>query len=87
MKINEYRKTLDLKIPHNPTLASKELDIQFYKLIIELFLKLAEWDIDVQDKIVIINGLNKYNRDPAQSKIMELVVKSVIKYSDKILLL
>ena len=87
MKINEYRKTLDLKIQHNPTLASKELDIQFYKLIIELFLKLAEWDIDVQDKIVIINGLNKYNRDPAQSKIMELVAKSVIKYSDKILLL
>ena len=41
----------------------------------------------VQDKIVIIDGLDECNGDSMQSKIMELVVKLVIKYSDKISLL
>ena len=34
--------------------------------------------------MMIINGLNKYNRDPTQSKIMELVAKSVMEHNDKI---
>ena len=41
----------------------------------------------VQDKTVIIDGLDECNRDPAQSKIMELVAKSVIEHGDKIPLL
>ena len=41
----------------------------------------------VQDKIVIIDGLDECNGDSIQSKIMELVTKLVIKYSDKISLL
>jgi len=41
----------------------------------------------VQDKTVIIDGLDEYNGDPAQSKIMELVAKSVIEHGDKIPLL
>jgi len=41
----------------------------------------------VQDKTVIIDGLDECNRDPAQSKIMELVVKSVIEHGNKIPLL
>jgi len=41
----------------------------------------------VQDKTVIIDGLDECNGDPAQSKIMELVAKLVIEHSDKIPLL
>ena len=41
----------------------------------------------VQDKTVIIDGLDECNRDPAQSKIMELVAKSVMEHGDKIPLL
>ena len=41
----------------------------------------------VQDKTVIIDGPDECNGDPAQSKIMELVAKSVIKYDDRIPLL
>ena len=41
----------------------------------------------MEDKIVIINGLDKCNGDSAQSKIMELVAKLVIKHGNKIPLL
>ena len=41
----------------------------------------------MEDKIVIINCLDEYNRDPVQSKIMDLVAKSVIEHSNEIPLL
>jgi len=41
----------------------------------------------MEDKMVIIDGLNECNGDPAQSKIMELVAKSVIEHGDEIPLL
>ena len=87
MEIDEYRKALDLKIQHNPTLSSKGIDVQFRELIIAPFMELAERNIGVQDKTVIIDGLDECNGDPAQSKIMELVAKSVIEHGDKIPLL
>jgi len=87
IEIDEYRKALDLKIQHNPTLPSKGLDVQFCELIIKPFLELAKRNVDVQDKTVIIDGLDECNGDPAQSKIMELVAKSVIEHGDKIPLL
>jgi len=43
--------------------------------------------VGVQDKTVIINGLNECNGDIAQLKIMKLVAKSVIDHGNKILLL
>jgi len=87
MEINEYRKALDLKIQHNPTLPSKELDAQFHELIIELFLELMGQNVSMQDKTMIINSLNECNGNIAQLKIMKLVAKSVIDHSDKIPLL
>jgi len=47
----------------------------------------VERNIGVQDKTVIIDGLDECNEDPVQSKIMELVAKLVIEHSDKIPLL
>ena len=41
----------------------------------------------VQDKTVIIDGLDEYNEDTAQSKIIELVAKLVMEHSDNIPLL
>ena len=41
----------------------------------------------MQDKTVIINSLDEYNGDSEQSKIIELVAKQMIEYSDKISLL
>jgi len=41
----------------------------------------------VQDKMVIIYGLDECNRNPAQHKIMELVAKSVMEHDNKIPLL
>ena len=87
MEIDEYRKVLDLKIQYNPTLPSKGLDVQFCELIIKLFLELVRQNMGVQDKTVIIDGPDKYNEDTAQSKIMELVAKSVMEHSDNIPLL
>ena len=43
--------------------------------------------MDMEDKIVIINCLDEYNGDPVQSKIIDLVAKSVIEHSDEIPLL
>jgi len=41
----------------------------------------------VEDKTVIIDGLDECNRDSAQRKIIELVAKSVMEHGDKIPLL
>ena len=87
MEIDEYRKALDLKIQHNPTLPSKGLDVQFRELIIKPFLELAKRNVDVQEKTVIIDGLDECNGDSEQSKIMGLVAKSVMEHGDKIPLL
>ena len=43
--------------------------------------------MDVEDKIVIIDGLDECNGNSAQRKIIELVAKSVIEHDDKIPLL
>jgi len=86
-KVDEYRRVLGLRIQHNQDLHTKGLDVQFHELIIAPFLELAERNMGVQDKTVIIDGLDECNRDPAQSKIMELVAKSVIEHGDKIPLL
>ena len=86
-KVDEYRRVLGSRIQHNQDLYTKGLDVQFRELIIAPFLELAERNMGVQDKTVIIDGLDECNGDPAQSKIMELVAKSVIEHSDKIPLL
>jgi len=86
-KVDEYRRVLGLRIQHDQDLHTKGLDVQFHELIIEPFLELREQNIDVENKTVIIDGLDECNGDPAQSKIMELVAKSVIEHSDKIPLL
>jgi len=71
-KINEYRKALDPRIQRNPALLTKGLDAQFRELIIKPFLELAGQNIGVQDKTMIIDGLDECNGDSAQSKIMSL---------------
>ena len=86
-KVDEYRRVLGSRIQHNQDLHTKGLHIQFHELVIAPFMELAEQNIGLQDKTVIIDGLDECNGDPAQSKIMELVAKSVIKYGDKIPLL
>ena len=86
-KIDEYRKALDPRIQRNPALLTKGIDAQFRELIIEPFLELAGRNVDMEDKMVIIDGLDECNGDPAQSKIMELVAKSVIEHGDEIPLL
>ena len=50
-------------------------------------MELVEQNIGIQDKTVIIDGLDECNGDPAQSKIMELVAKSVKEHGNKIPLL
>jgi len=86
-KVDEYRRILGLRIQHDQDLHTKGLDVQFYELIIEQFLELREQNLDVENKTVIIDGLDECNEDSAQSKIMELVAKSVIEHGDKIPLL
>jgi len=87
MKIDEYRETLDPRIQHNPALLTKGLDAQFRELIIEPFLELAGQNVDMEDKMVITDGLDECNGDPAQSKIIQLVAELVMEHGDKIPLL
>ena len=86
-KIDKYRKTLDPRIQRNPALLTKGPDAQFRELIIEPFLELAGKNVNMEDKTVTIDGLDECNGDPAQSKIIQLVAKSVIEHGDKIPLL
>jgi len=83
-KINKYRKILNPRIQYNTALLTKGINIQFCKLIIEPFLELAEQNIDVEDKMVIIDGLDECNKDSVQHKIIELVAKLVIEQGNKI---
>ena len=85
--MDDYRQVLGSRIQRNQDLHTKGLDVQFRELIIEPFLELARQNMSVQDKMVIIDGLDECNGDRAQSKIMELVAKSVIEHGDKIPLL
>jgi len=86
-KIDEYGKALDPRIQRNPALLTKGIDAQFRELIIEPFLELAGQNVDVEDKMVIIDGLDECNGDSEQSKIMELVAKSVMEHGNMIPLL
>ena len=85
--MDKYRQVLGLRTQHNQDFHTKGLDMQFCELIIELFLELGRQNMGVQDKTVIINSLDECNGDSEQSKIMELMAKSVKEYSDKIPLL
>ena len=87
MEIDEYKKALDPRIQCNLTLLTKRLGAQFHELIIKPFLELAGQNMDVQNKTVIIDGLDECNRDLAQQKIIELVAKPVIEHGNKIPLL
>ena len=78
MKIPEYGSIIDLKIQRSPDLPSKRLEAQFCKLIIEPFLELTSRNVCVQNKTVIIDGLDEYNEDLAQGKIMELVTSDQV---------
>ena len=75
--MDKYRQVLGLRTQHNQDFHTKGLDMQFCELIIELFLELGRQNMGVQDKTVIINSLDECNGDSEQSKIMELVAKSV----------
>ena len=86
-KVNAYRRVLGSRIQHNQDLHTKGLDIQFCELIIKPFLELVRQNMVVQDKTVVIDGLDECNGDSAQIKIIELVAKSVIEHGDKIPLL
>ena len=86
-KVDDYRQVLGSRIQHNQDLHTKGLDVQFHELIIKPFLELTRQNVGVQDKRVIIDGLDECNGDPVQSMIMELVAKSVIEHGDKIPLL
>ena len=76
-----------MRIQHDQDLHPKRLDVQFHKLIIKLFLELREQKIDMEDKTVIIDGLNECNGDSVQRKIIELVAKLVMEHGNKIPLL
>ncbi len=57
--MDKYRQVLGLRIQHNQDLHTKGLDVQFHELIIEPFLELREQNIDVENKTVIIDGLDE----------------------------
>jgi len=86
-KVDEYRRVLSSKIQHDQDLHSKGLDVQFRELIIAPFLELTGRNVGIRERTVFIDGLDECNGDSAQSKIIELVTKSVIQHGNKIPLL
>ncbi|KAJ3573089.1 hypothetical protein NP233_g2651 [Leucocoprinus birnbaumii] len=66
------------------TLLDKELEVQFRELIIAPFLELQNLLHPLPQKVVFIDGLDECGSDPAQTKIIDLITKSVITYGQRV---
>jgi hypothetical protein len=86
-QIDEYRTILEVEVRHNPALPTKALETQLQELIVAPFLKLKKLSASVQSRVIIVDGLDECDGDASQSKIVELVVRSIETYGSKVPLL
>ncbi|KXN81737.1 hypothetical protein AN958_03774 [Leucoagaricus sp. SymC.cos] len=76
-KVMPYRAILERRVNDNPSLPVARMDTQLRELILKPFLELERDGIQIQPMIVIIDGLDEAAAMDAQSKIVELITKSV----------
>ncbi len=78
---------LDRKIRNDPSLLSKTLDIQLQELIIAPYLELKEQKMDMQKRVVIIDGLDECQDDRTQRTIIQLIARAIRDHGDTVPLL
>ncbi|KXN81738.1 Cullin-1 [Leucoagaricus sp. SymC.cos] len=76
-KVMPYRAILERRVNDDPSLPVARMDTQLRELILKPFLELERDGIQIQPMIVIIDGLDEAAAMDAQSKIVELITKSV----------
>jgi hypothetical protein len=86
-QIDEHRTILEAKVRHNPTLPTKSLETQLQELIVTPFLKLEKRSAPLQSRAIVVDGLDECDGDASQSKIVELVARSIETYGSKVPLL
>jgi hypothetical protein len=86
-RIGQYSKMLEAKIRRDATLPTKSLETQLQELIVTPFLKLEQPSAPLQSRVIIVDGLDECNGEAAQSKIVELVIRSIETHDSKIPLL
>jgi hypothetical protein len=78
---------LEAKVRHNPALPTKSLETQLQELIVTPFLKLEKRSAPLQSRAIVVDGLDECDGDAAQSKIVELVARSIETHGSKVPLL
>lgn len=86
-RIEPIAAILDRKIRNDPSLVAKTLDIQLQELIIAPFLELKERKVEIQQRVIIIDGLDECQDDRAQRSIIQLIARAIRDHRDDVPLL
>ncbi|KXN83279.1 Cullin-1 [Leucoagaricus sp. SymC.cos] len=92
-KIRPYKAILERLVNDDPSLPMARMDTQLRELILKPFLELEREGIQVEQRVVFIDGLDEATTvdeaatKDAQSKIVELITKSIKAYGARIPLL
>lgn len=86
-KIELFADILDQKIRKDPSLLSKALEVQFQELVVAPLLELEKRNVAVQDRLVIVDGLDECSKDNAQCTIVQAIAAAIRKHGDKLPLL
>ncbi|KAF9446021.1 hypothetical protein P691DRAFT_709325 [Macrolepiota fuliginosa MF-IS2] len=81
-KFKPLANILDQKIREDPSLLSKDIEVQFKELILEPFLELRARGEKIRERLVIVDGLDECDSDDAQCAIIELVAAAVREHGD-----
>lgn len=76
-KVKPFADILDERICNDLSMLTKTMEVQFRELIVLPFLELKERGVLVQERVVIIDGLDECKEEPAQCVIVELIATAV----------
>lgn len=86
-KVKPLASILNEKIDEDPSLLSKTIEVQFQELIVAPLLELKSRDREMQDRLVIVDGLDECRSDDAQCTIVRAIATAIREHGDNLPLL
>lgn len=83
-RVEPFANILDEKIRRNPSILTKTIQVQFRELIVAPMLELEEKGVKVEDRLVIIDGLDECGDERAQRVVIELIAAVVRDYGERL---
>lgn len=78
---------LNEKIREDPSLLSKTIDVQFQELIVAPLVELKKQSGEMQDRLVIIDGLDECESDDEQCVIVDVIATAIREHGENLPLL